>query len=220
MFNSPLAGGLFALEVIARRINKPLVIACTASALISWLFIFLFDNKPLLSNTIVSWNWYALPFFIILSLLGGTLAVYFTLIATRIKRLFANISNNFIRVNLGALAVGLIIYFFPALYGDSYHGIREILYEPLATSKVSLLFLLFLTVLKPLVASLTLGAGGDGGVFAPSIVAGAFLGLLVAFISNHYLDANLIPINFAPGWGSRYIICFVIGSLYLFSSYL
>jgi len=42
-----------------------------------------------------------------------------------------------------------------------------------------------------------LGAGGDGGVFAPSIAAGAFLGLLVAFIANHYFGANLIPINFA-----------------------
>lgn len=52
-------------------------------------------------------------------------------------------------------------------------------------------------MLKPLAASLTLGAGGDGGVFAPSIVSGAFLGLLVASIGNAYFSADLIPLNFA-----------------------
>ena len=197
LFNSPLAGGLFAIEVIARKITKPLVIACTASASIAWLFIFMFDNDHLLSTNIVGWNWHALPFFILLSFLGGVLAVYFTFSVTRMKQVFGKISNNFIRVNLGALTVGLLIYFFPSLYGDSYHGMRELLYEPLTVSKVSVVLLLLITVLKPLAASLTLGAGGDGGVFAPSIVAGAFLGLLVAFVGNHYFGANLIPLNFA-----------------------
>lgn len=196
LFTSPLAGLLFAMEVIARKINKTLVIACTASALISSLIIYFFDNKPLLSNTIVYWNWYAVPFFIILSLLGGTLAVYFTLLVIRMKRLFANISNNFIRVNLGALTVGLLICFFPSLYGDSYHGLIEMLKEPITTQSFSFSLLLAITVLKPLAASLTLGAGGDGGVFAPSIVAGAFLGLLVAFVGNHFFGENLIPLNF------------------------
>lgn len=56
---------------------------------------------------------------------------------------------------------------------------------------------MILTLLKPLAASLTLGAGGDGGVFAPSIVAGALLGLVVAFVGNNYFGMNLIAINFA-----------------------
>jgi len=197
LFCSPLAGWLFALEVIARKINKTLIIACTSSALISWLFINLFDNNPLLTDTIVDWNWNAFPFFIILSLFAAVLAVYFTLLVTRIKGLFGNISNNFVRVNLGALIVGLLIYFFPSLYGDSYDALREVLHESVTTPTVSILFLLIITVLKPLAASLTLGAGGDGGVFAPSIVSGAFLGLLVAFIGNNYFGANLIPLNFA-----------------------
>ena len=197
LFCSPLAGWLFALEVIARKINKTLIIACTSSALISWLFINLFDNNPLLSYTIVDWNWNAFPFFIILSLFAAVLAVYFTLLVTRIKGLFGNISNNFVRVNLGALIVGLLIYYFPSLYGDSYDALREVLHESTTTPTVSILFLLIITVLKPLAASLTLGAGGDGGVFAPSIVSGAFLGLLIAFIGNNYFGANLIPLNFA-----------------------
>ncbi|WDF66171.1 chloride channel protein [Flavobacterium sp. KACC 22763] len=197
LFCSPLAGWLFAMEVIARKINRTLVIACTCSALASWLFISLFDNKPLLLYTIADWNWTAFPFFIILSLLSGLLAVYFTLLVTRIKGLFGTISNNFIRVNLGALTVGALIYLYPGLYGDSYDALHEVLHESIKAPGVSFFFLLIITMLKPLAASLTLGAGGDGGVFAPSIVSGAFLGLLVASIGNAYFSADLIPLNFA-----------------------
>ncbi len=198
LFTSPLAGFLFAMEVIAKKTRKSLIIACTASALISWVFIELFDSARILSTKVEDWNYNAIPFFLVLSILGGILSVYFTLLVTRMKKLFSNISNNFIRVNLGAIAVGTLIFFFPTLYGDSYHGLREVLTNPLeSSSAVPVLFLLAVAVLKPLASSLTLGAGGDGGVFAPSIVAGAFLGLMVAFIGNNYFGMNLIPVNFA-----------------------
>ena len=198
LFTSPLAGFLFAMEVIARKTRKSLIIACTASALISWLFIELFDSERILSTKVEDWNYNAIPFFLVLSILGGILSVYFTLLVTRMKKLFSNISNNFIRVNLGAIAVGTLIFFFPTLYGDSYHGLREVLTNPLeSVSAIPVLFLLAVAVLKPLASSLTLGAGGDGGVFAPSIVAGAFLGLTVAFLGNTYFGMKLIPVNFA-----------------------
>ena len=197
LFTSPLAGFLFALEVIARKMRKSLLIACSASALVSWIFIELFDSETILHHSVEKWTYAAIPFFIVLSILGGVLSVYFTLLVTRMKKIFGNISNNFIRVNLGAIAVGTMIFFFPSLYGVSYHGLREILQEPLAAPTLTILFLVILAVLKPLAASLTLGAGGDGGVFAPSIVAGAFLGLMVAFVGNNYFGMELIPINFA-----------------------
>lgn len=198
LFTSPLAGFLFALEVIARKIRKSLVIACTASALVSWLFIELFDSETILTHPIKEWTYAAIPFFIVLSILGGVLSVYFTLLVTRMKKVFGNISNNFIRVNLGAIAVGTLIFCFPSLYGDSYHGLHEILNQPLELSSATpILFLLAVAVLKPLASALTLGAGGDGGVFAPSIVAGAFLGLMVAFVGNNNFGMNLTPVNFA-----------------------
>ena len=197
LFTSPLAGFLFALEVIARKMRKSLLIACSASALVSWIFIELFDSETILHHSVEKWTYAAIPFFIVLSILGGVLSVYFTLLVTRMKKIFGNISNNFIRINLGAIAVGTMIYYFPSLYGDSYHGLREILNEPLSAPTLTIFILVILAVLKPLAASLTLGAGGDGGVFAPSIVAGAFLGLGVAFVGNTYFNMDLIPINFA-----------------------
>lgn len=197
LFTSPIAGFLFALEVIARKVRKSIIISCATSAIVSFIFIQLFAPERILTQKVESWNYAAIPFFIILSILGGSLSVYFTLLVTRMKKLFGNISNNFIRVNLGAIAVGILIFFFPSMYGDSYHGLNEIIDKPLSYNGFPVLFLLAVAVLKPLASALTLGAGGDGGVFAPSIVAGAFLGLLVAFLGNNYFGLELVPINFA-----------------------
>lgn len=197
LFTSPIVGWLFAMEVIARKMRKSLIISSTVSALVAWFFIYFFDNRPLFHFKIEYWNWYALPFFVILSCLGGVLAAYFTFLVTRMKRLFSNITNNFIQVNTGAIVVGLLILAFPVLYGDSYHGLKALFEDALTSKNLPVLLLAALIILKPLAASLTLGAGGDGGVFAPSIVAGALLGLLFAQVCNQYLDAHIIPVNFA-----------------------
>ncbi len=136
--------------------------------------------------SISGWKWGALPFFLILSLLGGILSVYFTILVILIKDFFSKIDSNFLRVNLGALIVGSMIFFLPVLYGDSYHGLKSILNQALNHREVSMSLLLLLIFLKPVASSLTLGAGGDGGVFAPSIVSGALLGLLFALACNTY----------------------------------
>ena len=197
LFANPLAGWLFAMEVIARKINKTLIISCTSSALAAWLLLLFFHEPKLLSYTITKWNFSAIPFFILLSVLGALLSVYFTFLVIRIKFLFSKISNNFIKVNTGALLIGMMIFCFPSLYGDSYHALKEILGDVVNNKAMPILLLFMLSLLKPLAASLTLGAGGDGGVFAPSIVAGAFLGLMVATFFNSYFNMHLIPLNFA-----------------------
>src|SRR5690606_31196032 len=133
---------------------------------------YFFDGHTLLPFTIDNWKWSAFPFFFFLSLMGGALATYFTLAVIKIKDGFSKINNNFIRVNLGAITVGTLIYFLPFLFGDSYHGLKEVL-EYSLEAKIGnsfILTLLLLVFLKPIASSLTLGAGGDGGVFAPSIV--------------------------------------------------
>ena len=197
LFGSPLVGLFFALEVIARKLNKSLLISCIAAALVTGIFILAGESKPLLPFEVQNWAWKALPFFILLSLFGALLSVYFTVLVIRIKDFFGKIPNNFLRVNLGALLVGVAILFLPFLYGDSYHGLIELIHQVLDNEPVSLLVLALLIVIKPLVAALTLGAGGDGGVFAPSIVVGAVLGLFFALICNRFFHTELIPLNFA-----------------------
>lgn len=197
LFGSPLVGLLFALEVIARKVSRSLLIACVSAGLITGIFVLFQNTKPLLPFEVQNWAWKALPFFFVLSLFGALLSVYFTILVIRIKDFFAKIPNNFLRVNLGALLVGSAILCLPFLYGDSYHGLIELIEQIASKEPVSLLILGLLIVIKPLVAALTLGAGGDGGVFAPSIVAGAVLGLFFALTCNQFFHTELIPLNFA-----------------------
>ncbi|WP_199724524.1 chloride channel protein [Taibaiella sp. KBW10] len=199
LFGNPLAGLLFAVEVISGKVSKPILISCGSAVLISGLTMYYLGTQPLLPFTVQQWHLQALPFIVILSILSALLAVYFTRIVILIKGLFSRISNNFIRVNMGAILVGGLIFLLPYLYGDSYRGLIELLHH---TDKYSFtlgfgFMLLALVLLKPLAASLTLGAGGDGGVFAPGIVSGAFLGILFASACNYYLHTQLIVLNFA-----------------------
>ena len=199
LFGSALGGLLFAFEVIARKYNKTLLISGLTSMAVASVFVYYIDANPLFTFEVKAWRWEAIPFVVILGLIGGILALYFTKIVIYAKSYFAGIKSNFIRVNLGAVTVGTLIFFLPALYGDSYHGLGEILKSSLQDS-INLLYflpLILLVLLKPFVASLTLGAGGDGGVFAPSIVTGALLGVLFAQLCNHYLGTQLVVINFA-----------------------
>ncbi|WP_197492227.1 chloride channel protein [Arachidicoccus ginsenosidimutans] len=199
LFASPLAGLLFSIEVIARKFYKTVLISCLCAVSVSWLFIHFVAHETLFDFSVYDWKIQALPFMIVLSVLSGLLAVYFTKSVIFIKEKFGNIQNNFLRVNIGALIVGLSILMFPQLFGDSYRAIPQLLSQvhQQGYSLIFTLILLAIIFLKPIVASLTLGAGGDGGVFAPSIVAGAVLGMLVAVVCNQYFHTHLIVLNFA-----------------------
>lgn len=200
LFSSPIAGFFFAIEVIARKnVSKTTVLSSACAILVSWLSLMRLNPERILNFTVEGWNAHAIPYLIILSLACSFLAIYFTKTVIFLKKFFGNISNNFLRVNSGALLVGIAILVFPQLYGDSYHGLNELIFKSHSQIfSIQLTLVLFaLVMLKPLVAALTLGAGGDGGVFAPSIVAGAILGIATALLFNYFFDADLIVLNFA-----------------------
>lgn len=202
LFCSPLAGLLFSVEVIARKVSKTILLSCLCSVFVSWLFMFFIENETIFKElSAAQWHIGALPMLIVVSALAGLLAVYFTKSVIFIKEKFGAINNNFLRVNIGALAVGIALLAFPQLYGDSYHAVPGLLHRiDSQTFKFTLPFaltLLCISLLKPLVASLTLGAGGDGGVFAPSIIGGAVFGMFVAIICNQYLHTQYSVLNFA-----------------------
>jgi CIC family chloride channel protein len=107
----PWADFLFAFEVIARKYNRTLLISGISSMLAAYVFVHYFDSDPLFSFAVKKWRWQAMPFAVILGLIGGIFALYFTKIVIYAKTFFGGISNNFIRVNLGAVSVGVFIFF-------------------------------------------------------------------------------------------------------------
>ncbi len=196
LFNSPLAGIFFVYEVMYRKVTKAFIVLTIISVCIAWLFNFIMDEKPLFYTATESWHYYAIPYFILLGIFSGLHSVYLTKIVIFFKNLFADIDRRLLSTLVGATVIGLMIYFFPALYGDGYHAIRETFTADTTNHQILFLSLLLIIFLKPVATSLTLASGGDGGVFAPSLVMGAFLGFFTAFVLNVYFHQEVIPANF------------------------
>lgn len=198
LFGSPLTGMLFALEVIARKVTRTILISVLTAVAVARLFLYVLNEKPLFQFHTTGWQWHALPFILLLSVLAGGIAVLFTKSVIAIKYRFAAIDNDYVRIGIGAACIGVLICLLPPLFGDGYFAVTGMLNQAL-TQPFTLPFafmLLAVILLKPFISSITLGAGGDGGVFAPSIVIGSLLGLLVAVIFNQYFGAHLIVVNF------------------------
>ncbi len=173
-FNAPIGGVFFAAEVIlgefAPRSFAAIVVASVISAVIGRAFL---GNHPSFNaagfQLVSPWE----------LLLYGVLGVLAAVWATGFVKLLYAVEDRFEAVGLPAWAkgalgfacVGAIGIWFPQVFGVGYDSIQQVLYEHVAAPHAFLL-----AALKPLATSLTLGSGGSGGVFAPSLFIGAFLG--------------------------------------------
>lgn len=198
LFSSPIAGILFAFEVISKKVTRAFLVSNLIAVAVAFGLIFLLDEKPLFAINITTWHLRAIPYFILLGVLAGLNSVYLTRCVLFFKSQFSKIKVPYFKIILGSAILSISLFIFPQLYGEGYHVIKDIF---LHSNEMPLTFSLALTfigiiILKPIVTSATLASGGDGGVFAPSLFIGAFLGLLIALILNTYFNANVIPINF------------------------
>ncbi|ALM50692.1 chloride channel protein [Flavobacterium psychrophilum] len=198
LFCSPLAGLLFAYEVVAKKANKVFLVTNILAAAMAFGFIFVIKEEPLFSLNITQWNLFALPYFILLGAICGLNSIYLTKCVMFFKAQFTKISGHYYKILIAAAIISTMLFIFPQLYGDGYHAMKESLLTA-NTLKLTLPHVLVFTGLllfKPVITSITLSAGGDGGVFAPSLFIGAFVGLFLAAFLNTYFDAGIIPINF------------------------
>lgn len=198
LFGSPIAGILFAYEVISKKVTRAFIISNLIAVAIAFCLLGLLDEKPLFAVHITSWQLTAIPYFILLGILAGLNSVYLTRCVLIIKSQFSRIKITYYKIILGAAILSCCLLFFPQLYGEGYLAIKTIFLNANgAPLSFSLIFTFIgILLLKPIVTSVTLASGGDGGVFAPSLFIGAFLGLLVASILNRFFNADVFVVNF------------------------
>ncbi|MES2810905.1 MAG: chloride channel protein [Bacteroidota bacterium] len=198
LFCSPFAGILFAWEVISKKISKTFLITCVIAVVVALGFIYILDEKPLFTVTITGWHTYAIPYFVLLGIIAGMNSVYLTKCVLFFKKSFGKIEKHPNRIFIGAIILSASLLLLPQLYGEGYHAIKEniLISNNLTLTQSLALTFIGIIILKPIVTSVTLAAGGDGGVFAPSIFIGGFVGLLLAISLNTFFNANVIPLNF------------------------
>lgn len=185
-FNAPIGGAFFALELIlgewTAEVFAPVVIAAVVAATIGRMA---FGDVPAFQMPQHHVEGFAeLPYFILLGLIAGPIAVLFI----RSISLAESIGDRMPvpRWSLpifGGLLVGLIGMYDHTLYGVGYEKIQSLLTEP----QVLIWPLLVLIPIKLMATSITLGSGGSGGVFSPSLYIGALLGFTFGAFANAHL---------------------------------
>ncbi len=198
LFTSPAAGFLFAFEVIARKPSRLFYLCTILAVSVAFGLTWLLAEPPLFALELHGWHWHAAPWMLVLGLLAGLHSVYLTRCVMFFKTLFAQMSSVAYRIMIGSVLLGLTLLLLPELYGDGYHAVAALLFPqttPVWTPALALVTLAIL-LLKPVVTSVTLAAGGDGGVFAPSLFLGAFLGFFTATLLNTFTGAQVVTLNF------------------------
>ncbi len=212
IFNTPIAGIVFALEVLLLDMNRysliPLLMASVSGAITTEL---LFADAIFFEFTIVQpFLVKHIAYFVLFGILAGVTSYYFTRLFLNIESLFDKIEKKYLKLLIGAPALGLLIYLFPALYGEGFDVIKSMLAGEarvifseslfagfIDTAWIFGAFFLALILLKVIATALTLGAGGIGGIFAPSLFTGGTLGFLFAWMNNQFFNEHLSESNFA-----------------------
>jgi len=211
-FNSPIAGVLFALEVILVDVSIsafiPLIIAAAAGALLSK--IILQENTLLFFKLRQTFNYNNVPYYIILGLLSGFVSVYYARVYLKIDSFLKPKKKNvYRRALIGGSLLAILILFFPSLFGEGYESIKtlansnpeklfehSILFDFVSNKWLIIFFILLTMFFKTIAAAITIGSGGNGGNFAPSLFVGAYLGFAFASIINLLGISNLPVSNF------------------------
>lgn len=197
LFASPLAGILFAWEVLYPKSGKGFFKTVIPAVATAFLLVWLAQDGVAFAANITQWHWHALPYLMLLAVAAAANSVYLTRTVLFFKHWFFGIENSWLKIVCGALLLGALLFFVPALYGDGYHGVRALIQASgQAPALIMLIPVAAALLLKPLATAITLACGGDGGVFAPSLFVGAFLGFSVATAANVLFGADVIVINF------------------------
>lgn len=193
-FNTPVAGIIFALEIILLELKSrsfiSLVIASFFATTVSRLILGSHTAFEIPGYSFVSL--YEIIFYLLLGILAGLTAVFLIRMVYDTEHFFENKIRipAFLKPALGGLMVGMIGYFLPQVFGYGYGTISQMLNQEIILSTVILLF-----VFKILAFVLTLGSGASGGIFSPSLFIGAALGAAFGWIINAPYPEITAPIG-------------------------
>ena len=212
MFKAPIAGIVFALEVFSLDIAfvslVPLLLASVSAIITSYFFLgadvllgFELNDKFDINE---------IGFYAIFGVFTGIISVYFSKVYFLIRKFFYQFDNRFKRLIIGSVIIGFILFLMPALYGEGYGLINNLLKgnhiaaignTPFSFDEnniwIVIILLLLITFFKAIAMSTTFAAGGVGGIFIPTLVMGSALGNAFAKIINNIgLGFNVSEANF------------------------
>lgn len=198
IFKSPITGVVFALEVIMIDLTTqsilPILIASVTGLITSYFLTG--TNVIYFTSPLKSFELSQVPVYIIIGIISGFVAVYFSFVYISFSRMFKKIKKFYKRTIIGAGSLGLLLIIFPSLFGEGFEVMNSglngnfsyifdgKLFAQTTNFTVIIILLASLVLLKIISTSLTIGAGGVGGIFAPMLFTGMNLGVLIAFLAK------------------------------------
>jgi CIC family chloride channel protein len=198
VFNAPIAGVFFGIEVILlndlkNRALSALIIASVVADILSRAVLGnkkIFDIPAYHMGDLESY-----PYFLALGIFCGLTAMMYFKFSEKFKILFNDklkLHNPFVRLLPATVIFGFFLIWNYELFGIGYSTISKVLHNGIEIPDLTLLF-----VLKIVFLAMFIQAGAYGGTFAPSLSIGAFLGYIFAVTVNGYLPVVLDPVAFA-----------------------
>jgi chloride channel protein, CIC family len=206
IFKAPIAGILFTLEVLLLDLTissiVPLLISSVTAAIVA---TYLMGDRVLFSfNIVEGFHTDNIPWYILLGIVSGFLSLYFSKMSMLLESGYGKINNIYVRLLLGGTVLGGLVFLFPPFYGEGYNTILALLEGNVESVMANSLFtgfsgsfgmmMLFmggLIMFKVVATSSTNGAGGVGGIFAPTLFLGGITGFFVAEMLNRYAGVDL-----------------------------
>ena len=212
IFKAPIAGMLFTIEVLMLDLTAasvlPLLISAITAATLSYIVtgtqpMFAFDQgMPFELNR--------LPWVVVLSIACGLVSLYFIRGMSTVEGWYKKMDSPYLKLTVGAVVLSLLIFIFPPLYGEGYTSISQLIsghsdaltdgsffYSMKDNIWVLVAYMVSVILFKIVASASTNGAGGVGGVFAPSLFVGALAGFVVARTINELGFAHVSEQNFA-----------------------
>jgi chloride channel protein, CIC family len=210
IFKAPIAGLVFTLEVLMLDLTMasivPLLVSAVTAATVATLLlgagaVFVYTGSEGLVFSDI-------PFYILLGVLAAFVSYYFTEVTYKVEKWFSGIRDQWTRMALGGVTIGLLIFFFPPLFGEGYSSLQLILsghgntlveksyFYGLGKEQVLLMFLLLVLLFKAWATAFTNASGGIGGVFAPSLFLGGITGFALALAINTYTPWTVSEASF------------------------
>lgn len=206
IFKAPIAGILFTLEILMLDLTissvVPLLISSVTAAIVA---TYLMGNRVLFTFNIAGeFNITNIPWYVLLGVLSGFISLYFSKMTLLLESGFGKIGNVYARLVAGGVVLSVLIFFFPPFYGEGYDTIMALLEGNVRSVMdnsvfaglsgqfgMVMLFIFLMIVFKVIASSATNGAGGVGGIFAPTLFLGGINGYFVSGMLKRFAGVDL-----------------------------
>ena len=212
IFNAPIAGIVFTLEVLMLDMTMayliPLLISAVSATVLSYFFMG--DDVLLKFPQIAPFEISTIWIYLLLGVFTGFVGLYFTRGTLYVESRMKKINNWFVRLLVGTFTLGVLIFLFPPLWGEGYNSITSVfnghstnllehsIFLPWKDNPyIMLLVLAGILIFKVVAMSVTTGSGGNGGIFAPTLFSGAIAGYFMISVLNTFFGLGIQENNFA-----------------------